>query len=233
MNNQIKGMFYYYSIDVIRTLKIFFIILIGMLLASSIVCYLLLGMDEFHMYFALPFATYTNVGIVAFQLVKGNVPFGLKMGAVRKNIYLMQVYFMFVYSIFVAILSSTLQLVSEWLLEAFNITNFIFWHPAVLVSDNWAMRIAVDTLVMFFIMALLYLIALIFYRTGLVGGSILLGILCVVSLHGFFEGWMIRGLMDILSNITMMSFVSLFIIGIGFWLLGYPFMRRITIVKTR
>ncbi|WP_440895087.1 hypothetical protein ACS127_10990 [Amphibacillus sp. Q70] len=233
MNNQIKGMFYYYSIDVIRSLKIFFTILIGILLASAVVCYLLLGMDEFHMYFALPFATYTNVGIIAFQLVKGNVAFGLKMGAVRKNIYLMQVYFMFAYSIIIAVLSSTLQLITEWLFEAFNITNFIFWHPAVLLTDNWVTRIIVDALVMFFIMALLYLMALIFYRTGLIGGGSLLGLLIVITLHGVFEGWIIRGLMDIFSNITMVSFVTLFIIGIGFCLLGFPFMRRITVVKTR
>ncbi|MFD1067777.1 hypothetical protein [Oceanobacillus locisalsi] len=233
MNNQIKGMFYYYAVDVTRTAKIFFTILIGIILASAVVCYLLLGIDEFEMYWAIPFATYVNVGVVGFQLVKGNVPFGLKMGATRKNMYVMQLYFMFIYSFVIAFLGSTLQQVTEWLFQAVGVTNYIYVHPAMLVTDNWAMRIVVDTLVMFSIMALLLLIGLIYYRTGLTGVGSLLGMLLVVVLYGVFEGWLIEAFINVFSDATMMTFVSMFFIGIVFYLLGFPFMRRITIVNRR
>lgn len=233
MNNQIKGMFYYYTVDVVRTAKIFFTILIGIIIASAVICYLLLGIDEFKMYFAIPFATYFNVGIIGFQLVKGNVPFGLKMGATRKNMYVMQLYFMFVYSVVIAFIGSTLQQITEWLFQAAGITNYIYVHPAMLLTDNWIMRIVVDTLVMFFIMALLYFIALIFYRTGLAGGGIVLGALLVISLYGAFEGWLVDSLINLFSDTTIMTFVSMFFIGIVFYLLGFPFMRKVTIVNRR
>lgn len=233
MNNQVKGMLYYYTVDVARTAKIFFAILIGIIAASAIVCYLLLGVDEFKMYFAIPFATYFNVGVIGFQLVKGNVPFGLKMGATRKNIYRMQFYFMILYSIAIAVLGSTLQQITEWLFQGLGITNYIYVHPAMALTDNWATRIAVDTLVMFFIMALLYFIALIFYRTGLIGGGSLLGVLLVIVLYGVFEGWMIEGMVNIFSDVTLMAFVILFLIGIVCYLMGFLFMQKITIIKTR
>ncbi|GAB2535623.1 hypothetical protein [Gracilibacillus alcaliphilus] len=233
MNNQIKGMMYYYTQGVIYSAKIFLLILAGLLAVSCIICYLLLGTDEFKMYFAIPFATYFNVGIIGYQLVKGNVPFGLKMGAVRKNIYIMQVYFMLLYSMVMAVIGNVLQLVTELLQKWIGIDNFQFTHLAMLLSDNPATRIVVDTLVMFFIMNLLYLFGLIFYRTGLLGGTILLAVLLLVVLFGVFEGWLIRGVIDVMSNISWMFFITLFVLGIAFWLIGYPLMRKITVVKTR
>ncbi|WP_080875188.1 hypothetical protein [Oceanobacillus timonensis] len=233
MNNQIKGMFYYYTVDVVRTAKIFFSILIGIIIASAIICYLLLGVDEFKMYFAIPFATYFNVGIVGFQLVKGNVPFGLKMGATRKNMYVMQLYFMFVYSLAIAFIGSTLQQITEWIFQAAGVTNYIYVHPAMLLTDNWIMRIVVDTLVMFLIMAVLYFIALLFYRTGLAGGGTVLGVLMVVILYGAFEGWLVDAVVNLFSDVTIMTFISMFFIGIVFYLIGFPFMRKITIINRR
>ncbi|MEK4302348.1 hypothetical protein MKY30_23605 [Oceanobacillus sp. FSL W8-0428] len=234
MNNQIKGMFYAYSTEVIRTAKIFFAIFIGCIIASAIICYLLLGaVDDFKMYFAIPFGTYFNVGVVGVLLVKGSVPFGLKMGATRKNMYLMHLYFMAVYSFIMAFLGSTLQQITEWIFNIVGVTNYIYVHPAMLLTDNWVMRIVVDTFVMFFIMALLYLIGLIFYRTGLAGAGSLLGVLLVVILYGVFEGWMIQAAVDLFSNITLMTFVMLFLIGIVLYLIGFPFIRKITIVNRR
>ncbi|MFD1416740.1 hypothetical protein [Oceanobacillus jeddahense] len=233
MNNQIKGMFYAYSTEVIRTAKIFLSIFTGMIIISAIICYLLLGVDEFKMYFAIPFGTYFNVGVVGVLLVKNSVPFGLKMGATRKNMYLMHLYFIAAYSFIMAFLGSTLQQVTEWLFQAVGVTNYIYVHPAMLLTDNWAMRIVVDTFVMIFIMALLYLIGLIFYRTGLIGAGSLLGVLLVVVLYGVFEGWLIQAAVDLFSNVTLMTFVTIFLIGLMFYLVSFPFMRKITIVNRR
>ncbi len=102
------------------------------------------------MYFAIPFGTYFNVGVVGVLLVKGSVPFGLKMGATRKNMYLMHLYFMAVYSFIMAFLGSTLQQITEWIFNIVGVTNYIYVHPAMLLTDNWVMRIVVDTFVMFF-----------------------------------------------------------------------------------
>ncbi|WP_066188008.1 MULTISPECIES: hypothetical protein [Gracilibacillus] len=233
MNHQIKGMLYYYTQGVLHSTKIFWTILVAIILTMNIICYLLLDVADFEMYFAIPFATYTNVAIVSYQLIKGNVPFGLKMGATRKNIYIMQLYFMVLYSFAMAVAASTFRQIIEWLQQWAGITNYQFVHPAMALTDNWAMRIVVDTLVMFFLMAALYLIALIFYRTGLLGGGILLGAMLVTVLFGVFEGWMIDLVMNVIPNVDFMSFVILFAIGIVFSLIGFPFMRRITIVQTR
>lgn len=231
MNNQIKGLLNYYALDLKYSAKIFWSIAIGLLVVSSVVAYLLLDVEESRFYFAVPFMTYFNVAIVAFQSVKGNIPFGLKMGAVRKNIYLGHFYFFMIYSFLVSIAGNTLQFITESLHHVLGISNFIFSHPAMLMTDTWLTRTIMDTFIMFFLMSLLFLVGLIFYRSGLLGGGVFLGVFLVVFLYGLFEGWLIRGFAEILPDASMLTFATLFLIGIGLYLISYPLIRKITVVQ--
>lgn len=231
MNNQVKGMLYYYTQDQKYNSKIFWTILIAITLATSIIAYFLMDVEGTQFYWAFPFATYTNVCIIAFQTVKKDVPFGLKMGAIRKNIFLSYIYFFLGYSLFMSVAGNTLQLVLEGLHNVFGVSNYIFSHPAMLLTDTWLTRTIIDTFFMFFLMAVLFLVGLIFYRSGLLGGGIFLGVFLVVSLYGLFDGWLIDTFAEILPEASMLSFVTLFLIGIGLYLISYPLVRKITVVK--
>ncbi|MCF3943704.1 hypothetical protein [Oceanobacillus alkalisoli] len=231
MNNQVKGLIYYYAQDMKHQVKIFWLILITITVATSIMAYFLMDVADSQFFWAFPFATYTNVAIIAFQSVKKDIPFGLKMGAIRKNIFLSYMYFFFGYSLFIAVAGNTLQLIFERLLNLFGITNYIFGHPAMLLSDTWLTRTVIDTFVMFFLMALLFIIGLIFYHFGLLGGRITLGVLLVVTMYGLFEGWLIEAFVNLIPDVSMLTFVTIFLIGIGLYLISYLFIRRVTVVR--
>ncbi|WP_373893300.1 hypothetical protein ACUL41_06130 [Virgibacillus natechei] len=231
MNNQVTGLLYYYTQDQKYNSKIFWTILIAITLATTIIAYFLMDVEGTQFYWAFPFATYTNVCIIAFQTVKKDVPFGLKMGAVRRNIFLSYIYFFLGYSLFMAIAGNTLQLIFEGLHHIFGVTNYMFSHPAMILTDTWLTRTIVDTFFMFFLMALLFLVGLIFYRSGILGGGIFLGVFTVVSLYGLFDGWLIEAFANILPDASMLTFATLFLIGIGLYLISYPLVRKITVVK--
>lgn len=231
MNNQVKGLMYYYVQDLKYKSKIFWTILIAITLATSILAYFLKDVEGGRFYWAFPFATYTNVCIIAFQSVKKDIPFGLKIGAIRKNIFLSYLYFFFGYSIFMAIVSSTVQLIYEEAFNVFGITNYIFGHPAMLLTDTWFTRMVIDTFVMFFLMALLFLVGLIFYQSGLLGGGIFLGIFVVISLYGLFDGWLIDAFAQILPDTSMLTFATVFLIGIILYLVSYPLVQKMTVIK--
>src|SRR5699024_5949063 len=115
MNNQVKGLIYYYGQNLKYNSKIFWTILIATTLATGILANFLMDVEGSQFYWAFPIATYTNVCIIAFQSVKKDIPFGLKMGATRKNIFLSYLYFFFSYSLFMALASSTVQWIFEGL----------------------------------------------------------------------------------------------------------------------
>lgn len=231
MNNQVKGLLYYYTQDLVRTSKIFWSILITMLVALSFLAYFLIDVGATEFYWAMPFATYTNVCIIAFQCVKKDIPFGLKMGAIRNNIFLSYFYFFLAYSLFMAILGNTVQLVTEGMHHLFGVSNFIFSHPAMLLTDNWLTRTIIDTFFMFFLMALLFLVGLIFYRSGLIGGGLFLAAFLVVALYGLFDGWLIDAFANILPDTSMLTFFILFLIGVVLYLISYLFIKKMTVVQ--
>ncbi|UJL45265.1 hypothetical protein KFZ58_12700 [Virgibacillus sp. NKC19-16] len=231
MNNQVKGLLFYYTLEQKHYSKIFWTILIAITLATSIIAYFLMDVEGTQFYWAFPFATYTNVCIIAFQTVKKDVPFGLKMGSIRKNIFLSYIYFFLGYSLFMAVAGNTLQLIFEGLHHVFGVTNYIFSHPAMILTDTWLTRTIIDTFFMFFLMALLFLVGLIFYQSGLLGGLIFLSVFVVVSLYGLFDGWLIDAFASILPDASMLTFATLFLIGIVLYLVSYLLIRKITVVQ--
>lgn len=231
MNNQIKGMLYYYTQDQKYNSKVFWTILVATTVAMSILAYFLMDVGDAQFYFAIPFATYTNVCIIAFQTVKKNIPFNLKMGAIRKNIFLSYLYFFVGYSAIVSIIGNTLQWVIEGSHHLFGISNYTFVHLAMFLTDTWFTRTVIDTFVMFFLMGLFFLIGLLFYRLGLLGGGIILGAFLVISLYGLFEGWLIDAFATILSDPSMFTFAMVFLTGIGLYVISYPFIQKITVLK--
>ncbi|WP_010097193.1 hypothetical protein [Ornithinibacillus scapharcae] len=88
MNKQMNGLLYYLVTDIRHSMKIFWAILLSILVVSVTFAYFLLGFEDGKMAFGFPFATYFFCIITGFVTVKESIPFAIKMGATRKNIYI-------------------------------------------------------------------------------------------------------------------------------------------------
>lgn len=87
MGRQIKGLLYFFMADVRYSLAIFWTILMGILMVSLIAAYVLVDIKNGFMTFSLTAPMYVYCSILGFLTVKEAVPFSLKMGATRKNLF--------------------------------------------------------------------------------------------------------------------------------------------------
>lgn len=234
MNRQIKGLLYYYITDAKYSFKIFWSILLGILVISLVIAYFMLNVEDGLFTFGFPFGTYFNMGFLGFLTVKESIPFALKIGAVRKNIYLSTAIFFLGYALFFAILSSTIQSIVAYFADVANLHTFMFLHPAQLLGeDTWLMRIIVDTAVMTLILAFMYLVGLLIYRGGILTGGIFFGIIALALLLSLAQGWLFEYAIHLYHTIDLLFFMQLFGIGVLLYGICYFFIRKITTVKIR
>ncbi|MHA6252679.1 hypothetical protein [Oceanobacillus sp. CAU 1775] len=234
MNRQIKGLLYFFLTDVRYSFFIFWSILLGILLLSLGIAYFLLDVEGGFFAFGFPFATYFNVLFLGFITVKETISFALRVGAIRRNIFLATGLFFLGYAIFIAVLSSTIQFLVSLFTDAINLHSFRFLHTAeMLGEDTWLTRVLVDTVVLFFILVVTYLFGLLFYRGGVLVSGIVLGVLGVILLLGVTQGWLIDQMVQIARNLDLLFFAQMFVIGMIIYFFTYLLIRRITIVKAR
>src|SRR5699024_4291664 len=113
-------------------------ILLGILVVSLAFAYFLTGVEgDTNFVFFLTIPMYVYAGIVGFLTVRDFIPFSIKMGATRKNMFLaIGIFFLFI-SVAKALFGTILQV----LVEAFNtfagIDIFTFLHFANLLENNW------------------------------------------------------------------------------------------------
>ncbi|MBU8791802.1 MULTISPECIES: hypothetical protein [Oceanobacillus] len=233
MGKQLKGLLYFFVTDIRFSLTIFWSILFGVLVLSLSISYFLLGVEDAVFYFGFPNATYFYCMFLGFLTVKEGIPFALKMGATRRNLFIATGLFFLGIAFVKAVVSSTLQSITVAFTEAAGISTFNFIHLAEFVSDTWLNRIMVDTAVMFLLLTIMFLFGLLFYNTGLLGGGSVAAILVVLLLLGIAKGSVFDFFARLLSDLDLMFFLQLFGIGIVLYALSYLFTRRITIINTK
>ncbi|QKY68253.1 hypothetical protein [Lentibacillus sp. CBA3610] len=235
MGRQMKGLLYFYGSDLRYSLMIFWTILLAILAVSLAFAYFLEGLNDGDTFFtfSLTGPMYVFCAIVGFLSVKDSVPFAIKMGATRKNLFISLGIFFLILSMALALAATMLQELVLALLNATGIDLFYFLHPAYFVDDTWYTRILIDTSVMFFFFAVMFIIGLMFYKYGLAGGGSFLGALVVVGLLGIAQGWIIDFVTDLVAGIDLEFFYQLLGIGLVIYALSYLFLRRITTVKVR
>lgn len=234
MNRQIKGLLYFYVTDIRYSFIIFWSILLGVLILSLGIAYFLLDVEGGFFVFGFPFATYFNALFLGFITVKETIPFALRVGTVRRNIFFATGLFFLGYALFIGVLSSTLQSIVQLFAETINLHSFRFLHPVEMLGDDtWLTRVIVDVVVLFFILVLTYLIGLLFFRGGVLVGGIFLGILGVFLLLGVTQGWLVEAVISTVRNIDLIFFAQMFVIGIVLYGFTYLLIRTITIVKAR
>lgn len=233
MNKQIKGLLYFYISDIRHNILIFWSILLLVLVVSIAFANYLIRFEDGQMAFGFPFALYFYCLILGFLTVKESIPFAIKMGATRKNILISLGIFFLIVVVVKSVVASTIQELVLLFTDATNINTFLFLHPAMMLEDNWLNRILIDICIMFFLLAFMFVIGLLFYRYGIAGGGIVAGILAVALLLGVAKGWIYDFIVEVVSKLDMLFFYQMLGVGLLLFMFSFVFVRRITIEKRR
>lgn len=233
MTRQLKGLLYFFVTDIRYSMTIFWSILLGTTVLSLCLAYFLSGMESARIYFSFPSVMYVYCGILGFITVKEAIPFALKMGATRKNLYFSLGIFFLLIAFIKSVASSTLQTVITAFIDVTGMTTFRIMHLAEFINDTWLNRILIDTTVMFTLLATMFLIGLIFYRAGMLGGGIVVAILLVILLLGIAQGWMVDFVVELFSTMDLTLFIQIFGAGLLAYGFSFLFTRKITVIKTK
>ncbi|WP_339229140.1 hypothetical protein NSQ77_04715 [Oceanobacillus sp. FSL K6-2867] len=232
MTRQIKGLLYFFATDIRYSLMIFWTILLGILIVSLVISYFMLGVENGQLYFMFQFI-YVYCGILGFITVKESIPFSLKMGATRKNLFISLGLFFLSIALMKAVIANTLHTVILYATDITNLHSFGFMHLAQLMEDTWINRVVIDTSLMFFFLTVMFLTGLLFYRYGLLGGGIVVGAGVILLLVGVAQGWLIDLFANLFSDLKLTIFLQIFGLGIVFYLLSFLLLKRITTVSTK
>lgn len=234
MPKQMKGLLYFLMTNFRYNLVIFWSILTGILLISLFISYLLLNVDDAVFGFGFPFATYFQAGIFGFIIVKEIIPYALKLGAVRRNVYFTIGLFFLGVAVLQSVIANTLQSLIEIFADAAGLHPFMFIHPVMLLSDNnWLTRAVIDISFIFLLLVVFFILGLLFYRGGMLVGGGFAGVVFILLLLGLALGWITDYFIELYYTIDLMFFGQLFLIAIVLYAISYLLIRRITTVKAR
>jgi hypothetical protein len=229
MARQIKGLLYFLMMNLRNSLLIFWTILLGILVVSLTFAYFLSGIEGTNFVFFLTVPIYVYCSIIGIFLVRDSIPFAIKMGATRKNMFIAFGTFFLVLSI----LKSAIATVLEELVYIFNefagIDIFTFLHFAHLLENNWYTRMIIDSAMMFFSFVLFFMVGLLFYKFGLAVSGSVLGVFAVLLLLGIARGWIFDFFRDLFSAFEIGLFYQLFGIALIIYLLTFVFLRRMEV----
>lgn len=233
MGRQIKGLLYFYFMDARHSLTVFWTILMSILVVTLTISYFIKGTEGGFMTLSLTVPMYIYCAILGYLTVREAIPFSLKRGATRKNIFLSLGIFFLVISIAKSFVGSTIQVIVDFLNAKVGIDIFAFLHIAYFTEDTWLNRIFIDTTILFFFFSVMFVVGLLFYRYGLAGGGAFVGLLVILFLTGITQGWLADFFIEQYQSLDYMFYLQLFGIGVIFYALSMLLLRKITIVKKR
>lgn len=232
MSRQIKGLLYFYSTDLRHSLLVFWSILMGILVISLVLTYLM--PEDGFMTLSLTGPMYVYCGILGYLFVKQMIPYTIKMGATRKNIMVSLAIFFIGLSTSFAVLASVIQEIINKFHELLGVDIFMFLHLSYFLTDTMWSRILIDASIMFFSMTLTFILGLIFYKYGLAIFGSILGTAFLVFIVGLAKGWLIEfGIKLYQSGFDLIYFWQLLLIGIVLFSLSWLMLRKITTVETK
>src|SRR5699024_8264220 len=157
---QFKGLLYYVYVNMRYSLIIFWLILCGILLLSIGGNYI--GSEDTTFYFTFSLPIYIFSMIMGHWMVNNVIPYTLKMGSTRMNIYLGYALMFILLSVFNAVIANTInsiitnvfgeasQMMEFTITEGNETTIVNINHIADLVSENdWLHRVMIDTSISF------------------------------------------------------------------------------------
>src|SRR5699024_2042938 len=106
---QMKGLLYFYFADIRHSLKVFWTILMCIVMVTLTITYFLSNIEGGFMTLSITGPMYIYCGILGFLVVKEFIPFSIKRGATRKNIYFSLAIFFLGLSLAKSVVGSMLQ----------------------------------------------------------------------------------------------------------------------------
>ncbi|WP_077324560.1 hypothetical protein [Virgibacillus siamensis] len=229
MGRQIKGLLYFFVTDIRHSMLVFWTILLSILIVSLAFAYFLTTVEDGFMTFTLTAPIYVYCAILGFITVKESVPFAIKMGATRKNLFVSLGIFFTVLSVIMAVAASVLQEIVNGLAKLTGIDTFNFLHLAYFLENTWYTRIVIDVSIMLLFLAFMFIIGLIFFKYGFAGGGSFLGALVILLLISIAKGWIVDFFIDLFTDIDLAFFYQMIGIGLVMYCISFLFLRRITI----
>lgn len=237
MPKQLKGGLYYLFANVRYSLTVFWTILLVILLVTIVLTLLL---PDSVVSFQLAVPVYVFAAVIGYWIVKNAFPYLIKMGSTRINLILSFGIYGFLLAFLNAILANTINnfvtllIGTERNTGALTVTEngstMTFNHVGEFLGENtWIMRVFIDTSISFFLLAVMFIIGLIFYRYGLIGGFSFLGVVAITIVFGFSKGWLLDFFIAIFENFSFAFFYQLFAVGIFIYLFSFFLLRRLTV----
>ncbi|MBO1001483.1 hypothetical protein ACFSKI_15670 [Pseudogracilibacillus auburnensis] len=233
MSEQLKGSIYYLSSEIRYSLSVFWSILLS-LLALSIFIDLLF--KETNVVFTLAFPVYIYSAIAGQILVKSGVPYLIKMGSTRKNVFISFAVHFLGLAMVNAIIANTTYLIVQLIYKVVGVnegTAILNTQPPPfglnLFQDTWFTRFVIDSSICFILLVCSFILGLIFYRYGLIGGFSTIGVLLLLLIFGISNGWLIKLFLPIFADFNLSFFFQLFLFSILLYLFSYLLLRKFTI----
>lgn len=229
MNNQIKGLLFYFYTHMKRAFMIFWSILLGILLLSLVVSYILKGQDGI-MTFAIALPMYFFCAIYGYTIVNKWIPYFLKVGATRKNIFIGIGLFFTLVSLSFALIAELLYRVGNLIVKGLEIDIFSFLHLSMFFEDLWYIRLMIDFTIMLTSFTFMFIVGLLFYKYGSLISGIVLAFFFFALIFSAFKGWLVHFGKYILE-IELHVFWQLALLTIVLYGLTWLFLRTITTVR--
>ncbi|HEY4601757.1 MAG TPA: hypothetical protein VIG73_10865 [Cerasibacillus sp.] len=231
MERQMKGLFYFYTMNIKFSMTVFWSILLGTTIVSILLSMMIVN-PTYSMYFSFSIMVYIYSAIIGFHSVKDVLPYAVKVGATRKNIFLsMGIYFLGLALSQALILSVTHRIITS-AIKYLDIQTYVLLDLASwLIDDSWLNQILIHTAIIFLLMIVMYIIGLLFYKYGLVGGGIVMGMTVLFMLVGIATGWLSDLFNSILSIIDRMFFIEMIGVTIVIYTLTWLLVRKLTLVR--
>lgn len=240
MKRQLRAILYYLVTDIRYSFSVFWMV-IGAFLLLSVVIEFILGTQDSNtiIHFNFSFPIYIFASVVGYLTVKKVMTYLIKMGATRKMIFIGVFIFFIGLSIVNALISNSLDALIRFVVKSDiqggivitdGLTQSSFHHIADFIGKNNILnQIIVDSAISFFFIIVYFLIGLIFYRFGLIGGIIFVGIIIFTFIFGMANGWLIDFFIDVFRDFSIVFFYQLSLVGFVVYLITYLLLRRFTI----
>src|SRR5690625_962918 len=215
-----------------HSMIIFWTVLLAIILSSLLLAYLLANGEGVFM-LSITGPIYVYFSIYGFLIVKNWLPFMIKIGATRKNIFVsFALYFTslaFIFSFFGMILHTILTPVE---LDS-NVHIFFCAHLAHFLYAALYVIVFIDIIFCLFLFVTSFFIGLINYRYGLLVSGSFIGFIILIGILGLYHGWLIDFFKYIYTNFDLLLFTKVGIVSIIIYFITLLILRNSKTIRVR
>lgn len=228
MQRELKGSLYYLLANLRYPFTIFWTVMISAL-TVSIIADLFMD-DEGFIAFNFSGSIYVFGAIFGAYIVKGAIPYIIKMGASRKSLFVCAGIHLFGIAAANSLISNSINsFLENFYGSTLERTLRLSHFSDFFMESTWTARVIIDSSITFFLMAVAFMIGLVFYRFGLIGGFGVMGAAMVVIVFGISRGWLLDFFINIFSDFGLVFFYQLLALGIIVYFLSFILMKKITV----